>query len=333
MNQILTVAATFIATTLREAFNFEIEKLPLIAQRTTDGYFDYNSEEDDWPRYVEPKTENLETPHFGLFRNDNWECIGNSFKKNYVPHTTADVIRVTEAGAAAFNGDVSLRCHFHNAHYVHIRPTMEERTAIYGTEDSIFPVFGIRGGFDARGYQVWLGFGRDMCSNMAELKTVASCRTSIHHDANLSTNMDSLVETFANLKMNWDELVASVRRMEANEFDIDQFLEAVYPSPEDDDTVRVKNNHYRTIRDIKLRLSQEYFRTNRPIANIYYRKTSKGDNLIHGRCSGWLLFNAVQGYAQHDGRGSGTRTEFEGMIRASNSPRVAHAEKLALYGM
>jgi len=318
----LIAAASAIAITIREQFPFEIEKLPLIAQREIPAQWLDN---EDPPVWIQDSTEDLETPHFGLFRNDTWECVGNTFKKNYVPHTTEDVITVTEAGSTAFDGDVSIVCHFKNAHYVHIRPTYERRTEIYGTEDNIFPVMGVRGGFDGRGYQAWLGFGRDMCSNMAELKSVASCRVSIHHNQNLRENMDELVETFAGLKMQWAELVEAVQIMEENRFDIDWFIGQLYETPNEDAPKRTVTNYENRVRAIKERLADEYVRTGRPASAIQIE-----NGLISGVCSGWLLYNAIQGYVQHDGRGAGNRTEFQGMIRASESPKVAQAERIAL---
>lgn len=322
----LVAASTAIAAIIREAFPFEVEKLPLHGRRTIPGHYETQTEDYGPPVWVASVDETLDTPHFGMFRNDTWDCVGNTFKKNYVPHSTEDVITVTEAGSTAFDGDVSIVCHFKNAHYVHIRPTRERRTEIYGTEDNIFPVMGIRGGFDGRGYEAWLGFGRDMCSNMAELKTVASCRVSIHHNQNLRANMDELIETFANLKQNWTELVTAVQTMESNMFNIDWFIEQLYPAPAEDASQTTVTNYNNRIRAIKERLGAEYTRTGRPRYAVWFDK----DKLIHGECSGWLLFNAIQGYVQHDGRGAGTRTEFQGMIRASNATVVHKAERLAL---
>ena len=69
----LVAAASAIAITIREAFPFEIEKLPLVAQREIPGYWLEQTEDYGPPVWVGPETETLETPHFGLFRNDTWE--------------------------------------------------------------------------------------------------------------------------------------------------------------------------------------------------------------------------------------------------------------------
>ena len=254
------------------------------------------------------------------------ECVGNTVKENYVQHQSEDVIAATEAAATAFEGDVEVLCHFKNAHYVHIRPTREHRISIYGTVDNIFPVMGIRGGLDGRGFQAWLGFGRDMCRNTAELKSVAETRISIHHNLNLREHMDDLIAQFSGLKLNWETVVSNVQKMEEQTFNIDWFLGQLYPEPVEDAKKGAVTGYENRIKAIKKRLSNELFSTGRNTDAI--RWDDQGQ--VHGAASGWLLYNAVQGYVQHEGRGAGGRTEFQGMIKSSNSGVVGKAERLAL---
>ena len=303
-----------ISSTVAAAFNFNIDKRPLVALK------------DGWNAENGLAQQALQTGHFGLFRSDTNECVGNTVKENYVQHQSEDVIAATEAAATAFDGEVEVLCHFKNAHLVHVRPTREHRVEIYGKVDNIFPVMGIRGGLDGRGFQAWLGFGRDMCRNMAELKSVAETRISIHHNLNLRHHMDDLISQFQGLKMNWKTVVSKVNVMESNTFDIDWFLGNLYPEPAEDAKKGKVTSHENRLRDIKRRLSNEMFKSGRSTSHVSWNHNDQ----IRGEVSAWMLYNAVQGYVQHDGRGAGSRTEFQGMIKSNGSGIVGKAERLAL---
>ena len=64
--------------TVQNTFNFSVDKFPLYGP------------------------DNMPTPHFGLFRSDNSECVGKSVSARYVPHNTDDILAITEAAAEAF---------------------------------------------------------------------------------------------------------------------------------------------------------------------------------------------------------------------------------------
>ena len=73
---------------VENAFNFNVIKMPLSAP------------------------DNIRTPYYGLFRDDNSECVGNgSVSSRYHPHTTDDVLSLVEAASEAFEGEVELKCH------------------------------------------------------------------------------------------------------------------------------------------------------------------------------------------------------------------------------
>ena len=67
------------------------------ALETVQNTFDFSV--DKFPLYG---PDNMPTPHFGLFRSDNSECVGKSVSARYVPHNTDDILAITEAAAEAF---------------------------------------------------------------------------------------------------------------------------------------------------------------------------------------------------------------------------------------
>ena len=73
-----------IAETVRNAFDFEVMKLPLSG------------------------ADNHYTPWYGLFRDDTGDYVGSgSISERYVPHTSDDVCALVEAAANIFDGEVN----------------------------------------------------------------------------------------------------------------------------------------------------------------------------------------------------------------------------------
>ena len=113
----MNVKATDVMDLINERFNFEVLKLPLAGP------------------------DNLRTPYKGLFRSDTGACIGRtSVGVDYQVHTNQQVTNLVRAGMSLFGDEVDLACHFRDGHYVTIKPTIEERHEVYGTDDNIFPV-------------------------------------------------------------------------------------------------------------------------------------------------------------------------------------------------
>ena len=102
---------------VRSAFDFTVDKFPLSGP---DG---------------------MSTPLYGLFRSDTSSLVSSrSVTSRYVPHTTDDVVALSEAADTAFDGDIDVRCHFRNGHYVDVKPNRADRLAVYGTQDKSGPV-------------------------------------------------------------------------------------------------------------------------------------------------------------------------------------------------
>jgi hypothetical protein len=282
-----------IADKVRAEFGFGVDKFPLTGP---DG---------------------MRTPHYGLFRSDNGECVGrSSVSQRYVPHTNDDVVALVEAAGAVFGGVADVRCYFDHGHYVAVQPTKEYRVSVFGTRDNVFPRLILNAPYGGTGsYDAMLGWYRDACKNMARLRQVESTSVSIRHTANLRTQMDELLSAFGQLEANWSNLTTVIRGMEERRVRMTDFLTAIYGEPSEREG-RGLTIHKNRTEAIFRRLQRERLATGR--GDI-------GNDFV---VSGWEAFNAVQGYVQHDATRRGNPTEMARVIRAMRDQHVAHAERL-----
>ena len=296
-----------VSASVREAFNFDVEKYPLSAVMGT---------------------EILKTDQYGLFRSDTGYLDGvKSVSPRYVPHTTDDVCALVDAAGEAFEGEIACNTHFRNGHYVSIQPTNEQRTAIYNATDSdnIFPRIIINAGYDGKAFSATMGYYRDACSNLAMMRQVNGTTVSIRHTSGLRGHMDSLIATFNTLKDSWGNLLTVIRSLESQEVRMADFLNEIYPQPTAEQValantgqaVRAVTTHENRTKAIWKRLNVERTRTGRP--------------QMTNTVSAWEAYNAIQGYVQHDAQAKeGFKGEFDRILRASNSADVRKAEKLVL---
>ena len=280
---------------IRSTFDFTVDKFPLSGP---DG---------------------MSTPLYGLFRSDTSSLVGSkSVTSRYVPHTTDDVVALSEAADTAFDGDIDVRCHFRNGHYVDVKPNRADRLAVYGTEDNIFPRVMIRAGYDGESFRASLGYFRDACKNLAMMSMVSGTSVCIRHTSGLRGRMDELIATFNTLKDGWSNLTDVVQDMQSREVVLTDFLNELYPQPEQVEGRAVTVHRNRT-ESIVRRVMRERLTTNRPAMGQDFR------------ISAWEAYNAVQGFVQHDAQArKGFTGEFDRIIRASNDLTVRKAEKLAL---
>lgn len=282
-----------VAMRVRSEFGFSVDKFPLTGP---DG---------------------MRTPHYGLFRSDNGECVGrNSVSGKYVPHTTEDVLTLVDAAGQAFDGVADVRCYFRHGHYVAVQPTREHRQSIYGSRDNVFPRLIIDAPYGGAGaFDCTLGFYRDMCRNMAILRRVSGTNVSIRHTSGLRDQMTELVTAFSQLEASWSNLATVMRNMEERRVRLASFLAAIYGEP-DDREGRSLTIHKNRTEAIVSRLLRE-----RAIAG---REPLGSDGIV----TGWEAFNAVQGYTQHDATRRGNPSEMARIVRAMNDGHVARAERM-----
>lgn len=284
-----------VADRVRNEFRFSVDKFPLTGP------------------------EGLRTPHYGLFRSDNGECVGrSSVSGRYVAHTTDDVLALVEAAGSAFGGVADVRCFFKDGHYVAVQPTREYRESIFGTRDNVFPRLLIDAPYGGLGaFTATLGFYRDACRNMSILREVTGSQVAIRHTSGLRLQMDELLVAFGTLEAGWANLANVMRGMEARRVRMTDFLTAIYGEPNDREGRSLTIHRNRT-EAIFRRLQKERLTTGR------------GDIGSDFIVSGWEAYNAVQGYVQHDATRRGNPSDMARVVRAMHDSHVARAERLVL---
>ena len=288
--------------------NVQVDDIKNIVEKS----FDFNVEK--WPL---AGPDNMKTPYYGLFRDDTSECVGNgSVTQRYHPHTTDDVLSLVEAASEAFEGEVELKCHFKDGHYVALSPTDENRTEIYGTKDNVFPQIVISAGFDGRAFTATMGYYRDLCQNLAMMHSVNGTSVSIRHTKSLRSRMNDLIQTFDNLKNSWGNLTDTIEHLQSREVQLGEFLIDVYGTPEED-SKRSVTIHRNRIEAIFKRVTRERWLSGRPAMDGFV-------------VSAWEAYNAVQGYTQHDASRKGNATSFDRILLASRDKNVKMAESLLL---
>jgi hypothetical protein len=290
----MTTIASNVADRVRSAFNFTVDKFPLTGPDA------------------------MRTPFYGLFRSDTGTAVGyGSVSNRYQPHTTDDVLALVEAAGTAFDGVAEVKTHFDHGHYVTVQPNKEQRVAIFGTADIIFPRIVIDAGYGGQAFKASLGLYRDVCRNMMIMRQAEGTNVAIRHTSGLRLQMDELIETFASLEAGWGNLALVAQRMQNRQVRMTEFLNAIYGEPANDEGRSVTIHRHRT-EAIFRRLVSERVRTGRG---------EIGPDFV---VSGWEAFNAVQGYTQWDATRRGRPTEMERIVRAMHDNRAANAERLAL---
>jgi hypothetical protein len=295
----MQVAGCDIAATVRQKYNFSVDRFPLAGP------------------------ENMRTPWYGLFRSDTSEAVGGgSVTDRYTPHTTEDVVALVESASTAFGGTANLRCTFSDGHFVIAEPSKEHRLTVFdnggGGTDAIWPRLFISAPYGGSGsFQASVGFYRDACRNLARMRMVQGVSVKIRHTHSLRRKMDELIESFSALRGGWENLSDAVMRMEHRRVSMVEFLRAVYPEP-DRDEGRAATMHRNRTEAIFRRLTSERMRTGR------------GDMGTGWEVSAWEAFNAIQGYVQHDSNRRGNPSDIDRVVLAAADPAVLRAEQLAL---
>ena len=296
------IQATDVSESVREAFNFTVDKFPLGGP---DG---------------------LTTPWYGLFRSDSMDVVGScSVSSRYVPHTTDDVCALIDAASNAFDGEIECKTHFRDGHFVSIAPTREHRIAIYGEHDNIWPRVIIKAGYDKKAFSATMGYYRDACDNLAMMRQVSGTTVSIRHTSGLRDHMDSLITTFNVLKESWATLVDVIQRLETVEVRISDFLNQIYEQPTEQQLAIVASGQaLRSVTVHRNRTEKIWNRLNR-------ERNSTGRPILTDTVSAWEAFNCVQGFVQHDAQArTGFKGEFDRILRASQDEAVRKAESIVL---
>lgn len=273
---------TMIRETLTQAFPFSVDKFPLSGP---DG---------------------MNTPHYGLFRSDTSDNVGNAVRAGYTPHTLDDVATLAEAAGIAFGEDSlpRIRCHWRNGHYVTIAPSDEFRQSIFGTADNIFPRFIVSAGYGGTAFSASLGLYRDCCRNLAMLQPAGErVNAKIRHTHSLRPRLAELVRTFQRLAGKWSDVAETARHLDTVEVDLLSFVSEVLGSNRNDAVSR--------------RIYRERQLTDRPLGSL-------------ATVTAWEAYNGVQGYVQHETRRRGRPSDMERALAALSDPAVNRAMQHAI---
>ena len=148
-----------------------------------------------------------------------------------------------------------------------------------------------------------LGLFRDACRNLEMLSMVNGVSVRIRHSGNLRREMNKLIDDISRFVEGWDNIVAHVVAMEAMELNLHDYLNIVYPKPDDGATTREISIRDNIVKKIKQRVTLEGYRTGRV----------DPEDLTH--VSGWLGYNGVQGHLLHDASRAKNTTPFDRFLK------------------
>lgn len=260
----------------------------------------------------------MRTPHYGLFRDDNSECVGVACKKGYEPHTRDDVAAMSEAAAAAFNAQVKVTTHWADGHTVILGPTDDYRREIFG-RDTVWPRFVLRAGYDGSAFSASLGLYRDACRNLLMVRPARGIVSAkLRHTVGLRDRMPELIDQFRQLATSWDSVVETAQAMRQREIGVADFVRSIYRLPENA-SARQEQSFTERARRIVARIARDRHALGVDMGNLE-------------RATAWEAFNAVQGYIQHDQRRHGRPSDVARALMAWNDPTVDRAFSLAMAG-
>lgn len=263
----------------------------------------------------------LESPLWGLYRSDDDSFVGReSVSEKYVPHTVDDVAALIEASTGLFEGELDIRTHWNDGHIIIIQPRDIEAQTINGN-DGLIPALVIRAQYNKRAFTANMGMFRFLCQNMLMLSSMKGTSVSIRHTNSLREKMDNLIQTFSGLDNSFDLLMNGCLQMSTNWFRLTEFVEAVYgEKPEKEGS---KLSRWTKMRDqIRNTIQRE-----RSVLNGEFVSLSD-----HSMCTGWELYNAIQGHSQHHKTRRNDPSKDQRVILAADDQRVMKAERIALSG-
>lgn len=278
---------------LHTAFPYEVERAPLYAG---DG---------------------SQVQHFGLFRRPDDpeserfnDCVGAAVKKGYTPHTRADLGRILDAVAEAFPEDGDFRTEFtwRDGHRILIEPTRAYRKEL-ADGSQIWPVVFIDASYNGTASGS-VGLHRDTCANLMRIDKLATSRFGIRHTARLGLAVDEVCKSFRELGKHWPQIVATAQQLDTVKVVPADMLAQIF-GPKPEDNKRAATNWEKTIGDIG------------------YRIRTETDNFRRAPTA-WTLFNAVQGWSQHDRRRVGELSPVDRVWRAIEDRQVAQCLDLML---
>ena len=296
------IATKQISDKIRSEFNFEVNRLPLSGP------------------------DNMPTDWYGLFRSDSGKTVGpGSVSVHYTPHTVDHIVEIAESAIGSFGEASDVCCHFRDGHYVSIAPTAEYRKSVVD-QDTVWPRLILRAGLGgSTSFNLTIGYYRDLCKNLAMMRSINSFNIRYRHTSGLGDRLDTLVEDFRGLKDGWENLSSLINRMNSKTVVVSEILKNVYGEIDENSSRRQISISENRIQKIVVRLMRERQPSNR--------------RMSPDTSTAWELFNAIQGYHQHDAptrakrsafpvTPSGAAQRWDRIISTAANTSVAKAEQL-----
>jgi len=265
-----------------------------------------------------------ETGYYGLFTETGKPVGRGSVTERYIPHQLHHLRPIIKSvlGLPGFHNP-KVKARWKEGHYVRIRPDDKYRREIV-KGDSVWPQldlwFGL-GGLPARGR---LPLQRDACSNLMMVRNSSEINFSIKHTKSLETRIATIQDQFYDIVAKWDEVVDHCRNMHAKRINLKHLLAEIYPAPKSE-AKQSTTKHNDKISAIWSRVMRESHKLN-----------LETPSLANPVTTGWMAFNAIQGYRQHDVTRNGEKgmtseqKEFNRSVSVLEDSTVQRAEELIL---
>ena len=265
-----------------------------------------------------------ETGYYGLFTETGQPVGRSSVTERYVSHQLHHIRPIISSvlGLPGFRNPI-VEARWKEGHYIRIRPDDNYRREII-KGDSVWPQldlwFGL-GGLPARGR---LPMQRDACSNLMMVRNSSEINFSIKHTASIETRIATIQDQFYNIVAKWDEVVDHCRHMQGKRINLKELLAEIYPKPETE-SKKALTNHRDKISAIWSRVMRESHELN-----------LQTPSLANPVTTGWMAYNAIQGYRQHDAGRKNEKgmtkdqKEFNRSVSVLEDSTVHRAEELIL---
>lgn len=281
--------------------------------------------------------DNMETPHYGIFRDDNFACIGAAVRKNYTPHRNHHLTQLVSAAQDVIGSDgMELKLRWHNAaHVITLMPSDEYRRAVFGTQDNLNFRLNITAGYDGNSVDVRGCVFRDACSNLMMLRKVGEMRFRTRHHLGLDESVGDIASKVGILCRRWNTYVEQIRSFAATEIDWREYCDQMFDRVSIEDEAAEAKERREQRRLDKIKAVERYLKKDlNRFAGGHYDLAST-DRMVTGNVNSWLAFNAVQSYVQHRSNRRGLPKDNDREIRELRAlkgledPRVAKAERIA----
>jgi len=165
----------------------------------------------------------------------------------------------------------------------------------------------LRASFDGKALLTNLGLWNPVCKNQELFESVKECKATIRHTSNIDFKMENLIRKLSALRQSWCTLDSMIDHMNGQTTHIDDFIAELFPKKDSKKGETMFNNRKSGIR---ARIEREQ------------RLTGEGNGLNPTYATNWRIYNAIQGYFQHDSSRNGSTTDIERILSSNSGDTV-----------